>query len=246
MAPRVKKEDILIINRRTGKALQCAGMENGDLVEQVEATGSDAQLWTPVSTGRSFKLRNKLSGKVLDIVNGGTEAGSWAQIWEDVTDGHSQVWEWVRVTATYRKLMNVQSGKVLDIVDMREDDGAPAQIWDDVDGVGQQWKLVEPIKAAPTQEAPKKRSTRKAKEAAEPAASPEEAPKKRPSRKTKAAAEASAPAQVEETPKAEPMPAKEEAPKAEDSTSKLHPGRKTKAAEKPAAKRRGRKSKEQA
>ncbi len=179
MAPRVKKEDMLIINRRTGKALQCAGAENGDVAVQAEVNGSDAQLWSPVGTGRTFKLRNKLSGKVLDVVGGGTEAGARAQIWDDVADGHSQVWQWLKVTATYRKLMNTQSGKVLDIVDMREDDGAPAQIWDDVDGAGQQWKLVESSTAPAEEEAPQE-------EAPQEEAPQEEAPKKRPSRKAKA------------------------------------------------------------
>jgi hypothetical protein len=228
MAPRVKKEDMLIINRRTGKALQCAGTENGDVAVQAEVNGSDAQLWSPVGTGRTFKLRNKLSGKVLDVVGGGTEAGARAQIWDDVADGHSQVWQWLKVTATYRKLMNTQSGKVLDIVDMREDDGAPAQIWDDVDGAGQQWKLVESSTAPAEEEAPQE-------EAPQEEAPQEEAPKKRPSRKAKAAAETPAPA--------------EEASKEEAPAPKKRAGRAAKAApaeEKPAPKRRGRKSKEQA
>ncbi len=233
MAPRVKKEDMLIINRRTGKALQCAGTENGDVAVQAEVNGSDAQLWSPVGTGRTFKLRNKLSGKVLDVVGGGTEAGARAQIWDDVADGHSQVWQWLKVTATYRKLMNTQSGKVLDIVDMREDDGAPAQIWDDVDGAGQQWKLVESSTASAEEEAPQEEAPKE--EPPKEEAPKEEAPKKRPSRKAKAAAETPAPA--------------EEASKEEAPAPKKRAGRAAKAApaeEKPAPKRRGRKSKEQA
>lgn len=256
MAPRVKKEDMLIINRRTGKALQCTETENGSVAGQAQVNGSDAQLWSPVGSGRTFKLRNKLSGKVLDVVGGGTQAGSWAQVWDDVADGHSQVWQWVKVTATYRKLMNVQSGKVLDIVDMRDDDGAPAQIWDDVDGAGQQWKLVESAKTEPKEEAAPVQE-----EASKPEAP---APKTRGCRKPKAAAAAPAPAK-EEAPKAEPAPVKEEAPKAEPAPAKAaapkaepapvkaeapkkRGGRTSKtaqaAAEKPAPKQRGRKTKE--
>lgn len=143
MAPRAKQEEMMIVNRRTGKALQSTGPDDGQLVEQAAPNGSDAQLWTAVKEGKAVKLVNKASGKVLDVMHGGTEAGTWTQIWEDV-GGDSQLWQWVKVTATYKKLMNVQSGKVLDIVDMREDDGAPTQIWDDVEGEGQQWKLVAP------------------------------------------------------------------------------------------------------
>lgn len=231
MAPREKKEDMLIINRRTGKALTAEGGENGSIVIQSAATGEDSQLWTPVKAGMAIKLVNKHSGKVLDVTHGSTEAGSWAQIWDDVADGDSQLWQLVKVTATYKKLMNVQSGKVLDIVEMREDDGAPAQIWDDVDGVGQQWKFVDPaVKETPVQ-------------AEEDAPAPEKAaPKKLSGRKPKAAPAQPAPANdVEEisSPAAEPsVPA----PKRR--------GRKPKAAEpaaaEPAPKRRGRKPKAQA
>lgn len=193
MAPREKKEDLLIVNRRTGKALQCAGTENGNVVEQAAVTGSDAQLWTPVKVGRSaVKLLNKQSGKVLDVMHGSTEAGAWAQVWDDVADGGSQLWQ-LKGTVTYKKLINVQSGKVLDIVDMRDDDGAPAQLWEDVDGAGQQWKLVEP-QAEPQAEAQ---------------AQAEPAPKRR-GRKPKAAeAEAALEAEKQPEPVPEPAPARQ-------------------------------------
>lgn len=189
MAPREKKEDLLIVNRRTGKALQCAGTENGNVVEQAAVTGSDAQLWTPVKVGRSaVKLLNKQSGKVLDVMHGSTEAGAWAQVWDDVADGGSQLWQ-LKGTVTYKKLINVQSGKVLDIVDMRDDDGAPAQLWEDVDGAGQQWKLVEPQAEAQAQAEP--------------------APKRR-GRKPKAAeAEAASEAEKQPEPVPEPVPARQ-------------------------------------
>jgi hypothetical protein len=189
MAPREKKEDLLIVNRRTGKALQCAGTENGNVVEQAAVTGSDAQLWTPVKVGRSaVKLLNKQSGKVLDVMHGSTEAGAWAQVWDDVADGGSQLWQ-LKGTVTYKKLINVQSGKVLDIVDMRDDDGAPAQLWEDVDGAGQQWKLVEPQAEAQVQAEP--------------------APKRR-GRKPKAAeAEAALEAEKQPEPVPEPAPARQ-------------------------------------
>lgn len=203
---------MMIVNRRTGKALQSAGPDNGQLVEQAAPNGSDAQLWTAVKEGKAVKLVNKASGKVLDVMHGGTEAGTWTQVWEDV-GGDSQLWQWVKVTATYKKLMNVQSGKVLDIVDMRDDDGAPTQIWDDVEGEGQQWKLVAPTggKISVRKSAAKKAE---AKEDAEPAKDAEPvkpAPKKR-GRKPKAAAaqkDAEAPAE-----KAAPKTTRKRTPRA--------------------------------
>lgn len=226
MAAKEKLEAMMIMNRRTGKVLQSTGLDNGQVVEQAAPTGADAQLWTQVKSGEGVKLFNKASGKVLDVMHGGTEAGSWAQTWEDV-DGGSQLWQFVKVTATYKKLLNVQSAKVLDIVDMREDDGAPAQLWDDVDGAGQQWKLVSPdAKSAPEnapaesvekpavkKPAPRKRSTAKAAAAPAPvesapaveapaaAAEPESAPKK-PGRKPAPKAETASETVVKAAPKA--------------------------------------------
>lgn len=144
-----KLDGVMIVNRRTGKALQASGTEDGAVVVQAAPTGEDNQLWLQEKSGKAVKLVNKASGKVLDTINGGTDAGTWTQVWQDV-DGESQKWQLVKVTATYKKIENIQAGKVLDIVDMREDDGAPVQIWDDVEGLGQQWKLVaaEPAKEA--------------------------------------------------------------------------------------------------
>ena len=139
----------MIVNRRTGKALTATGADNGQAVVQAAPTGEDAQLWTQSGSRSPMKLINKLSGKALDLVNGGVESGTWAHVWEDIEDAPSQKWELVKLTATYKKLLNVQSGKVLDIVNMSEEDGALAQLWDDVDGVGQQWKFVTAEPEAP-------------------------------------------------------------------------------------------------
>ena len=128
-----KAAEFRIVNRRSGKALQATGLENGLVVEQAEISKSDAQLWYTVENGDMVKVFNKASGKVLDVMANGTVNGTWAQTWEDV-DGESQFWKLVTVRPSYRKLLHVMSGKVLDIADMSEEDGAPAQIWDDVNG----------------------------------------------------------------------------------------------------------------
>ncbi len=149
-----KTAEFMIVNRRSKKALQSTGLDNGLVVEQAAPNGSDAQLWTTVKTDDVVKLVNKATGKVLDVMSEGTANGTWAQTWEDVGGG-SQVWQIVKLTATYNKIVNVRAGKVLDIVDMSTEDGAPAQIWEDVDGIGQQWKLV-PAETVSTKKAAKK------------------------------------------------------------------------------------------
>lgn len=166
-----KIEEFMIVNRRTGKALQAAGTDNGQNVFQSAPTGEDAQLWVQSGSRGPVKLINKASGKALDVVHGGVESGTWCHIWDDIEEAPSQKWELVKLTATYKKIVNVQSGKVLDIVDMSDEDGALAQLWDDVAGEGQQWKFV-----AAGAKAPAKTVTRTAKKEA-PAPAKEEAPK---------------------------------------------------------------------
>jgi len=170
-----KTAEFMIVNRRSKKALQATGTENGLVVEQSAPTGSDAQLWTAVKADDAVKLVNKLSGKVLDVMAEGTGDGAWAQTWEDVGGG-SQMWQIVTVTATYKKLLNVRSGKVLDVVDMSDEDGAPAQIWEDVDGAGQQWKFVpaekavKPVKKAAAKKPGPKKAASKTETVKKPAA----------------------------------------------------------------------------
>ena len=222
-----KTGEFMIVNRRSKKALQATGLANGLPVEQAAAAGTDAQLWTAVETVGGVKLFNKATGKVLDVMQGGTENGTWAQTWEDV-DGESQLWTIENVTATYKKLIHVKSGKALDIVDMSEEDGAPAQIWESVEGEGQQWKLA----AAQTEKKPaaKKAPAKKA------PAKKVEAPKKA---ETKAApkAEKAPEKKVEKALKAEPQKALKKAEAQEKTLVKKEaPKAAAKPASKPAAK----------
>ena len=89
-----KATEFMIVNRRTGKALQATGLDNGLVVEQAEPAGTDAQTWTSVETEGGIKLFNKACGKVLDVMQGGAADGTWAQTWEDV-NGESQLWQLV-------------------------------------------------------------------------------------------------------------------------------------------------------
>jgi len=175
-----KESEILIVNRRSGKALQATGLDNGLAVKQADINKSDAQVWTMQKVSRGVKFINKAASKVLDVMSGGTENGTWAQTWDDV-DGDTQFWT-VSGT-TYKKIKNRASGKTLDIMDMSDEEGAPAQIWEDVGGENQQWKFVPfETKTAVTKTAKKpavkKISAKKTASKAEKAAAPEaKAPK---------------------------------------------------------------------
>lgn len=180
----VKKEsEILIVNRRSGKALQATGLDNGLAVKQADINKSDAQVWTMQKSDEGVKFVNKAAGKVLDVMSGGMENGTWAQTWEDV-DGDTQFWT-VSGT-TYKKIQNRASEKVLDIMDMSDDEGAPAQIWEDVGGENQQWKFVpfaakttvtKTAKKPAVKKAPAKKTAAKAAKADETTGAAVKAPK---------------------------------------------------------------------
>ena len=115
----------MIVNRRSKKALQATGLDNGQVVEQAAATGADNQLWTIVEAEGGVKLFNKANGKVLDVMQGGTADGTWPR--PGRCGRRKQLWQLVNVSSTYKKIVNVHSGKALDIVDMSSEDGAPAR-----------------------------------------------------------------------------------------------------------------------
>lgn len=159
---KMTKNTFMIVNRRSGKALQITGLENGLVVEQNEINYNSAQLWTAVSAGKGYKLINKANGQALDLMKNGTENGTWAHTWEDV-DGESQVWLIETASRGYRKLTNAMADKVLDIQDLSDLDGAAAQIWDDMGGEGQEWKIVEyPVAEKETAPKAKKACAKKA------------------------------------------------------------------------------------
>lgn len=133
----------LLINRKSGKALQAKGVENGLTVEQSQVNYCEAQLWSKSTASKnSFKIVNKATNKVLDVMYNGTENGTWTQTWEDV-NGASQEWSFEKASRGFRKILNKSSGKILDIHEISTYNGAVAQLWEDVNGENQEWKVVE-------------------------------------------------------------------------------------------------------
>lgn len=137
------EKTFLLINRKSGKALQSKGLENGLTVEQSQINYSDSQLWSKSTISKnSFKIINKATDKVLDVMYSGTENGTWTQTWEDV-NGPSQAWSFEKASRGFRKILNLSSGKILDIHEISAYNGAVAQLWEDVNGENQEWKVVE-------------------------------------------------------------------------------------------------------
>ncbi len=76
-----------------------------------------------------YRIRNRASGKLLDLMMTGTANGTWLHLWEDV-GGTSQMWTVEPTPAgTVRLRSSWASGKCIDTVGMGVSDGAQLQIW---------------------------------------------------------------------------------------------------------------------
>lgn len=240
--------------------------KGGSVIQAVEkaTNGGDIRLgkyehkpeqeWSFIRVGDGvYRIRNRASGKLLDLTMTGTANGTWLHLWEDV-GGTSQMWT---VQPTPEGKVRLRSswagGKCVDTVGIGADVGAVLQIWQEVPGADDQlWTIAEVKERA-------KRAVKKAEEpAAEAAAAPaeEKAPARKPAarkpRTTKKAAAAKAEepktAEAEETVKAEAAPAEKPARRtaakktAAKAAEKAEPAKaETAAEEKPAAEKPKRK-----
>lgn len=190
----------LITAKRNGKAIEIEGSspDNGALVQLCTPTGAENQQWklVPVS-GEYFQLQCRVSGKVMDVINAGTENGAWIHQWDYAgPDIDNQIWYLVPAQDGYFKIKSKQSDKCLDIVGISEAEGARVQIWEDLDGDNQKWKL-EPAGAKPAAEEPEQKAEESAaatvpgepaKEAAKEPEKPTAAAEKEPAAASKAPA----------------------------------------------------------
>ena len=87
-----------------------------------------------------YRIRNRFTGKVMDLAMSGVCNGTWVHQWTQ-TAGAGQRWQIVEAGGGKVKLRNVLADKVIDLVGMRVENGTQAQIWQDVFGENQLWKL---------------------------------------------------------------------------------------------------------
>ena len=148
--------------------------KGGSVIQAVEkaTNGGDIRLgkyehkpeqeWAFVREGDGvYRIRNRASGKLIDLMMTGTANGTWLHLWEDV-GGTSQMWTVEPTPAgTVRLRSSWASGKCIDTVGMGANDGAILQIWQEAAGDDQLWTISEvkdrakraPAKSAPAEEA---------------------------------------------------------------------------------------------
>ena len=236
----IEADRFYTIAAHTGNVIQAVeGSKDGGTVRLGKYDHKPEQEWSFVREGDGvYRIRNRASGKLLDLTMTGTANGTWLHLWEDV-GGTSQMWKVEHTPeGTVRLRSSWAGGKCVDTVGIGAEVGAVLQIWQEVPGGGDQLWVISEVKDRVKRAAKVEQAAPAAETKAAPAK--EAAPAKKPAAKkaAKAKAEPAAPAvEVKAAPavatKAEPVtkaePAAKAAPAAEAKTAP--------AAAKPKAKR---------
>lgn len=198
----IEADHFYTIAAHTGNVIQAVeGTKEAGTVRLGKYEHKPEQEWSFIRVGDGvYRIRNRASGKLLDLTMTGTANGTWLHLWEDV-GGTSQMWT-VQPTpeGTVRLRSSWAGGKCVDTVGMGAAVGTVLQIWQEVSGADDQlWTIAEVKERA--KRAAKKAEAPAVEAAAEAAPAAEKAPAKktaaRKPRTTKKAAAAKAEAAEE-------------------------------------------------
>ena len=229
----IEADRFYTIAARTGSVIEAAASaKNEETVRLGKYDHKPEQEWAFIRVGDGvYRIRNRASGKLLDLMMTGTANGTWLHLWEDV-GGTSQMWELCPTPeGTVRLRSSWAGGKCVDTVGMGVSDGAQLQIWQETAGEDQLWTISEVKDRASAKHAAKKDEPaaapveEKAEVKAEPVKMEEKPVEAAPVVEAPKAEEVKAePVKTEEKP-AEAAPAVEE-PKAEPAKTEAKPAEK--------------------
>lgn len=95
---------------------------------------------TGIVSGSVYEIKNRASGKVIDVSGRSTANGARIQQW-GYAGGDNQHWRVESTGNDQYKLTAIHSGKVMDVVDGSTLRGAKIQQWDDFGSSNQRWKI---------------------------------------------------------------------------------------------------------
>ena len=141
----IEADRFYTIAAHTGNVIQAVeGSKDGGTVRLGKYDHKPEQEWSFVREGDGvYRIRNRASGKLLDLTMTGTANGTWLHLWEDV-GGTSQMWKMEPTPAGTVRLRSMwAAGKCIDTVGMGTADGAVLQIWQETAGEDQLWTISE-------------------------------------------------------------------------------------------------------
>ena len=157
----IEADRFYTIAAHTGNVIQAVeGSKDGGTVRLGKYDHKPEQEWSFVREGDGvYRIRNRASGKLLDLTMTGTANGTWLHLWEDV-GGTSQMWKVEHTPEGTVRLRSSWAGdKCVDTVGIGAEVGAVLQIWQEVPGGGDQLWVISEVKdrvkrAAKVEEAP--------------------------------------------------------------------------------------------
>lgn len=141
----IEADHFYTIAAHTGNVIQAVeGGKDGATVRLGKYEHKPEQEWSFVREGDGvYRIRNRATGKLLDLTMTGTANGTWLHLWEDV-GGTSQMWKVEHTPeGTVRLRSSWAGGKCVDTVGMGAEVGAVLQIWQEVPGADQLWTIAE-------------------------------------------------------------------------------------------------------
>lgn len=141
----IEAERFYTIAARTGSVIQAVeNAKDGGNIRLGKYDHAPEQEWAFVREGDGiYRIRNRASGKLIDLMMTGTANGTWLHLWEDV-GGTSQMWKVEPTPAGTVRLRSMwAAGKCIDTVGMGTADGAVLQIWQETPGEDQLWTITE-------------------------------------------------------------------------------------------------------
>ena len=141
----IEADHFYTIAAHTGNVIQAVeGTKEAGTVRLGKYEHKPEQEWSFIRVGDGvYRIRNRASGKLLDLTMTGTANGTWLHLWEDV-GGTSQMWKMEPTPAGTVRLRSMwAAGKCIDTVGMGTADGAVLQIWQETAGENQLWTISE-------------------------------------------------------------------------------------------------------
>ena len=168
----IEADRFYTIAAQTGYVIQAVeGVENGGDIRLGKYEHKPEQEWAFIREGEGvYRIRNRATGKLIDLMMTGTANGTWLHLWEDV-GGTSQMWSVEpNPNGTVRVRSSWAGGKCIDTVGMGAEIGAILQIWQEANGEDQLWTISEVKERAKRAPAAEVKAEEPAVEAAAPAA----------------------------------------------------------------------------
>jgi hypothetical protein len=138
-----------IINKYTGKSLDVYGANSANYTQILQWSyhGGANQQWRVISNGDgTFDIKNRASGKLLDIQQSGGSCanGIKTEQYQDDNTGSQQWYLMKQADGTY-KMKNKTCGKIIKVNGGSYQDGAPVVLWDDFGAEYFKWRIEEVV-----------------------------------------------------------------------------------------------------